>query len=65
MCFSVAVSCCGRCNQDEYDVPEDTCYCDDSCTDYEDCCNDYEAVCEDGNTMNDNTMTNSEFNSSK
>ena len=43
----VAESCVGRCDQDPNDVPDDYCYCDYECWDYEDCCHDFETVCED------------------
>ena len=47
MCYSLVKSCCGRCREDENDVPEGSCYCDDECWYFEDCCDDYEGVCED------------------
>ena len=55
----VAESCVGRCDEDPNDVPDDGCYCDYECLDFEGCCHDFKTVCED--TMANNGLNKSEF----
>ena len=44
-CFSLANSCCRRCNEEDNEIED--CYCEYICSEFEDCCEDYEAVCRD------------------